>query len=189
MRPAAAPVSAGIAFRAIAAIEAMAGLVAVICLFSIMAIVAADVTMRYAFNRPFGWSYDLIGTYLMVALFYLVVSGAYGVGAHINVDILHGAMPRRARRFADLVTHLVGLGVFLLIAVAGWEATVTAYVDGDRLSGAYAWPTWPALGLVPFGAGLLALRLALHAVAEIAGIVTSKDYIPVADRAHAAGTE
>lgn len=187
MTPAARP--AGPAFRAIAAVEAVTGFVAVVCLFAIMAIVVADVTMRYAFNRPFGWSYDLIGTYLMVALFYLVVSGAYGVGAHINVDILHGAMPRRSRRYADLVTHLVGLVVFLLIATAGWQAAVTAFVDGDRLSGAYAWPTWPALALVPFGSGLLALRLALHAVAEVAGIVTGQEYIPVPERAHAMGTE
>lgn len=171
------------AFRVVAAIEAVTTTIAVVFLAAIMLIVTADVSMRYVFNRPFGWSYDLIGSYLMVGLFYLVVSSAYRVRAHINVDILHVALSPAGRRVADLVTHLVGLAVFGLIAWTGFDAALAAYVDGDRLSGAYAWPTWPALALVPLGGGLLAVRLALHAVAECIGIATGRDLIPpVADQ-------
>lgn len=175
------------AFRVVTAIEAVTTTLAVVFLAAIMLIVVADVSMRYIFNRPFGWSYDLIGTYLMVGLFYLVVSSAYRVRAHINVDILHIVLPRAGQRVADLVTHVVGCAVFALIAWAGSAATVAAFADGDRLAGAYAWPTWPALGLVPLGAGLLALRLALHAVAELAGLITGRDFIPAVENLHADG--
>lgn len=172
-------------FRVVTAIEAVLTTLAVVFLAAIMLIVVADVSMRYVFNRPFGWSYDLIGTYLMVGLFYLVVSSAYRVRAHINVDILHIVLPRTGQRVADLVTHLVGCAVFALIAWAGFAGTVTAFIDGDRLAGAYGWPTWPALGLVPLGAGLLALRLGLHAAAELAGLIAGRDFIPPVEDMHA----
>ena len=37
---------------------------------------------------------------------------------------------------------------------------IDSFAQGDVLAGAIPWPTWPALALVPFGCGLLALRLA-----------------------------
>lgn len=39
-------------------------------MFAVMMIVVGDVFMRYTFNRPFSWAYDLIALYLMAGLFY-----------------------------------------------------------------------------------------------------------------------
>ena len=53
---------------ALTGIERAVTSVAVICLFAIMLIVVADVFMRYAVNRPFSFTYDLVGLYLMAGL-------------------------------------------------------------------------------------------------------------------------
>jgi TRAP-type C4-dicarboxylate transport system permease small subunit len=49
---------------ALATIERVVTSIAVICLLAIMLIVVADVFMRYVVNRPFSFTYDLVGLYL-----------------------------------------------------------------------------------------------------------------------------
>ena len=75
------------ALRLVSSVERVAGVVAAVALAAIMFIATGDVAMRYVFNKPFAWAYDLISLYLMVALFYLVVSGTYAHHAHVAVDI------------------------------------------------------------------------------------------------------
>ena len=52
--------------RAVGRIEKIASTIAAVFMFAIMMIVFSDVIMRYGFNRPFAWAYDLISIYLMV---------------------------------------------------------------------------------------------------------------------------
>ena len=58
--------------RAVGRIEKLASTIAAVFMFAIMMIVFSDVIMRYAFNRPFSWAYDLISLYLMAGVFFLV---------------------------------------------------------------------------------------------------------------------
>lgn len=62
--------------------------VAGICLALMMFTVVGDVICRYVFNAPFGWSYDFIGLYLMVGVFFLSLSAALADHHHIAVDLV-----------------------------------------------------------------------------------------------------
>ncbi|RNF77476.1 TRAP transporter small permease subunit, partial [Staphylococcus aureus] len=73
--------------RALAALEKIASTIAAVFMFAIMIFVFSDVIMRYAFNKPFSWAYDLISIYLMAGIFFLVLSEAYASNAHVSVDI------------------------------------------------------------------------------------------------------
>ena len=59
-------------------------IVAAAFMFAIMIIVFSDVIMRYAFNKPFSWAYDLISLYLMAGIFFLVLSEAYASNTHVS---------------------------------------------------------------------------------------------------------
>lgn len=59
----------------------------------IMLVVVADVTMRYVVRSPLGWSYDLIGTYLMVCVFFFALSDTLHHHGHIAMN----ASPMRSR--------------------------------------------------------------------------------------------
>ena len=89
--------------NAIAVVEKAASSVAAAFMFAIMIIVFSDVIMRYAFNKPFSWAYDLISLYLMAGIFFLVLSEAYASNAHVSVDILQQKFPPAAG-----VTHRHG---------------------------------------------------------------------------------
>jgi TRAP-type C4-dicarboxylate transport system permease small subunit len=163
----------------LSAIENALGWLAASAMLAIMVVVFCDVVLRYAFNSPLSWAYDLISLYLVAAVFFLSVSSAYGEGAHVNVDILQQALPAVARRVTELVIACVGVTVFSLIAWFGAERTSEAYLGHDVISGAIAWPTWPAQALVPLGCGLMALRLAIHVIGHLASLVSGKSLIPI----------
>src|SRR4029079_3420630 len=155
-------------------------------MFAIMIIVFSDVVMRYAFNRPFSWAYDLISIYLMAGVFFLVLSEAYTSRAHVSVDILQQKFPPAMIRLSEIVTCLVGIVVFSLIAWLGLLRALDTVRAHDVMAGAIPWPMWPSIGLVPFGAGLITLRLVLHLIAHVLSLATGRSLIDL-PASHAAG--
>ena len=172
--------------RALSALEKIASTIAAVFMFAIMMIVFSDVIMRYAFNKPFSWAYDLISMYLMAGVFFLVLSEAYASNAHVSVDILQQKFTPNVKRLTEIVTCIVGIVVFSLIAWLGWLRAVDAFQSGDVMAGAIPWPMWPSVGLVPFGAGLIMLRLALHLIAHVLSLITGRAVIGL-PASHAAG--
>ncbi|HEX6959929.1 MAG TPA: TRAP transporter small permease [Ferrovibrio sp.] len=166
--------------RGIGRIEAVAGVIAAAVMFLIMMIATADVGMRYIFNSPFSWAYDLIGLYLMTALFYLVLSATFAHHAHVSVDILQHYMSLKQRRICEVVICACAFFLFAAIAYAGADRAWTSFTDGDVLAGQIPWPTWPSIALVPLGAGLLALRLVLHVIGHIYTLITGVEIFALA---------
>lgn len=165
--------------RGLSTVEHAASLLAAASLFLIMWIVASDVAMRYLFNRPWGWSYDLISLYLVVGLFFLALSRTFAANGHISVDLLHHVLGPNARRCCEVVICLLSAGFFALVTQAGAERALESYAQGDVLAGAFAWPTWASVVFVPLGAGLLTLRLILSGICHVYSIATGRTVIPL----------
>jgi TRAP-type C4-dicarboxylate transport system permease small subunit len=161
------------------AVEAALALVAAIVLFAIMAIVAADVGMRYVFNSPFGWSYDLISLYLVLAIFYFCLSRAFATHAHVGVDIVHYYVSSRTRRLFALVTCLVSAPLFAAIAIVCGRRALAAFLANDVLEGAIAWPSWGFVALAPIGTFVLTLRLVLNGIAHAVALFGGPELIPL----------
>ena len=83
-------------------------------LFALMLIVVADVSLRYLFNAPLQWSYEVISSYLMPGLFFMAVSHTLKANAHVAVDILHNYVGRTTRYVFEAVTTVIALPVFAL---------------------------------------------------------------------------
>ena len=172
--------------RSLGFIEKAVSTLAAMFMFAIMMIVFGDVVMRYAFNRPFSWAYDLISLYLMAGVFFLIISDAYASHAHVSVDILQQKFPPAMIRATEIVTCVVGIAVFSLIAYLGFLRTVESFEASDVMAGGIPWPMWPSIGFVPFGAGLITLRLSLHLIAHAVSLATGRTVIAL-PASHAAG--
>src|SRR3954469_23583600 len=103
-------------------------------MFAIMMIVFSDVIMRYVFNQPFSWAYDLISLYLMAGVFFLVLSEAYTSRAHVSVDILQQKFSPAMIRLSEIVTCIVGITVFSLIAYLGFLRNLDSIHSYDGLA-------------------------------------------------------
>jgi TRAP-type C4-dicarboxylate transport system permease small subunit len=166
--------------NAVAAVETIASFVAAAVLCLVMLIVSADVAMRYVFNRPFGWTYDLISLYLMGALFYFALSPTFAQGAHISVDVIAHRLPSRLRRTLQIVIALVSAALFATIAWLAAARTLDDFQSGAATSGEILWPTWLADVLVPLGCALLTLRLIVHAFGHALSLATGRNLVPLA---------
>ncbi len=135
--------------KALAAIEKVTSAIAAALMFAIMIIVFSDVVMRYVFNRPFSWAYDLISLYVMAGVFFLSLSGTYAVGGHISVDILLPRFSVILQRLCVIISNIVGLAIFVPITWLGYQRALDNYVSSDVMAGAIPWPTWASSIFVP----------------------------------------
>jgi TRAP-type C4-dicarboxylate transport system permease small subunit len=160
-------------------IEKLFEIITAMLMLLIMLIVVADVSMRYFFNSPLIWAYDMIGLYLMAGVFFLSISNTYAEHKHIGIDILVAKFSPNGRRLVEILTSVASIPLFFLIAKVGAERAYTNWIEGDAMAGLIAWPTWIASMLVPLGVGLLVLRLTYRLVGQIASLATGKNVVDI----------
>lgn len=158
-------------------VENVLATVSAVFILLTMTVVAADVVMRYLFNAPLAWSFDVVSMYLLTGGFFLALPSSYEQGSHVRVDILVHRYPRAFRRACEMVSCACGMFVLGAIAFVAYQRTVVSFVNGDAVVGLFAWPTWPSTAFVAVGAGLLALRLAISIVRHGLSLVASKELI------------
>ncbi|MBI5967453.1 MAG: TRAP transporter small permease subunit [Deltaproteobacteria bacterium] len=120
-------------------------------------LVIYDVTLRYVFNRPTVWAWD-INIQLLGAL--VVLGGGYTLlhGGHIGVDVLVVQLSSRRRAMVDLITSLFfffSIGVLLWKAVG--EASFSVQIR-ELYTSVFAPPIYPFKILMVVGILLLLLQ-------------------------------
>jgi TRAP-type C4-dicarboxylate transport system permease small subunit len=163
--------------RVISKAERLCEAIADVSIFAIMLIVFSDIAMRYLLNNPIAWAYDVISLYLMAAAFFLSLSSTYSAHGHIGMDIFVRILPPRGRRAMEIVTCVLAIPLFGLMAVVGAERAYNHWINHDAISGLIAWPTWIGAAMVPAGAGLLIIRLTFRLVGQVASLVLNKDVV------------
>ncbi len=140
-------------------LERISRAVAVGCLLAVMLIVVSDVGARYLFNAPMIWTYDVIGMYLMPALFYLSVSDTLADNHHIAVDLLRPRMPMTLIRISELLGCLAMAAVFLGIAWIYGGSGIEKFRTGAVVMSSHQWPSWIPDAIVTIGSLTISLRL------------------------------
>ncbi len=169
------------AYRSLSAalqrIDRIAAVLACVLLFALMMVVVADVSLRYLFNSPLTWSYEVISLFLLPGLFFLSVSHALGAHAHVAVDLVHNHVAARTRRRFELVSMLIATAVFAFIAWVGASQTLAQLLQGATPTSGLEVPTWLSTALLPIGFGLLAIRCALIAIGHLGTLLGGSEWI------------
>ena len=165
--------------RVIDAIDAVLMAIGCLMLFALMLIVVADVSLRYLFNAPLQWSYEVISSYLMPGLFFMAVSHTLKANAHVAVDILHNYVRRTTRYVFEAVCTVVALPVFALCTWVSAQHTWNDWQTQATSTSGLAVPTWTISLMLPLGFGMLSLRLLLNAYGYIASLVSRRDVAPL----------
>lgn len=120
-------------------------------------IVAYDVFLRYVFNRPTIWAWDISSQLLGI---FTVLGGGYTLlyGGHIGVDILVVKLSPRKRAVIDLITSLLfffGFGLLVWqTASEAWDSLKIA----ERQVTYFAAPIYPFKMIMALGILLLFLQ-------------------------------
>lgn len=121
------------ALRPLAALIAaldVAGAWALIALISVMvAIVSAQVFMRYALNSSIGWT-DEVSRLTFVWSIFLAIPLGIKAGVHIGIEVVTARLPRALQGPLARVVALVGAAMMALVA---WQAALLAFDQWDEL--------------------------------------------------------
>ncbi|GMV54702.1 MAG: hypothetical protein AMXMBFR6_05070 [Betaproteobacteria bacterium] len=161
--------------QGVLALEKIWMTVTAIALFLIMAIVFVDVGLRYFFNSPLAWSYDVISMYLMASLFFLSLSATLRENHHVRVDLIFRRVSKKTRHVLELIAYASTLVVMVGIFVQGYSRFIDSYRAGDVVAGAIPWPSWLSAVLIPLGVGLLILRLVFGIFSLLSAIASGAD--------------
>ena len=128
-----------------------------------------EVLMRYAFNDPTSWAFDL--SYLMYgAVFYM--AGAYTLsrGGHVRADMFYRKWAPRTQAVVELALYLLFFfpGIVALVIAGGEYGLDSMRIREVSVNSPAGVPIWPLKMMIPFGAALLALQ----GLAEVLRCVT-----------------
>jgi TRAP-type C4-dicarboxylate transport system permease small subunit len=161
--------------RGIDAVDAALMFVGCLMLFALMCVVVSDVGMRYFFNSPLQWSYQVISSYLMPGLFFMAVSHTLKAHGHVAVDIVHNYVGPRTRYVFEALASLVALPVFALCSWVSSNKTLADIQTAAVESSGLAIPTWTVSIMLPIGFGLLTLRLLMNTVGYAGTLLTGEE--------------
>jgi TRAP-type mannitol/chloroaromatic compound transport system permease small subunit len=110
-----------------------------------------EVIMRYIFNSPTIWAWDL-NMQLFAPL--VMMSGGYVFlyGSHVIVDVFTIKLSPRTRAILDICTSVI---FFLAIIVLIWKGTqfgIRSFMRGETMSSIWGPPFWTIKLWVPIGA-------------------------------------
>lgn len=126
-----------------------------------VAVVSAQVLLRYGFNRSIDWA-DEIGRLSFVWSIFLAIPLGVRQGAHIGIDIVVDRLPTAWRSACKRAG--AALSAALMLAVA-WAALGVAREQWDELMATLDWSVGWFIVPVGVGALLSALHLARVALA------------------------
>lgn len=139
-------------------------IIAIFATAMIMVLVSLDAILRYGFNSPLRWVFELVTYYLMVIALYFALSSTFTHGDHVSIDLLRDMMSPRVRRVLDIVWVLASAVVFCFLAYGTGRHTISAWQNNDFIPGYFLWPSWLSHLAIPLGIALIILRLVHHAI-------------------------
>ncbi|ULN49584.1 TRAP transporter small permease subunit [Mycolicibacterium goodii] len=161
----------------------VAGLIAGTCLVALVALTCTEVVARLVFGKPLGWNVAFTEKYLLVGSAFFGIVTAYRSGAHVAVTSIFEKFPFPVRKGLLLVTHVLVVVIFALVAWFGLQAMLSAIELGEVPpigSTELSVPEWVWKSFVPVASAMAlivaAIDLAREALAGPFAIAT--DYEP-----------
>jgi tripartite ATP-independent transporter DctM subunit len=137
--------------------ERASGAVSAVATGCIFAMVTYEIVSRYFFNEPTVWVTE-ISTYFVVGVAYLGAAYAHREGAHVRVEALMNALPRKGRKVVEQVAAWLAL---LFVLFATWQCTLltfSQFLHGTRSYILFV-PQW--IPNIPIAIGLFVFAIAL----------------------------
>jgi TRAP-type mannitol/chloroaromatic compound transport system permease small subunit len=130
-----------------------------------MAICVADVIGTDFFDRPVPGALEFTES-TMVLIVFGALAFTQEKRGHIRVEILYGLFGARMQSFMDLLTHVVALVFFVLLAWYSFGELAYSWEIRESTMGTIRFPLYPARVLLSAGTVLLILQLMLDVLRD-----------------------
>jgi TRAP-type mannitol/chloroaromatic compound transport system permease small subunit len=134
-------------------------------------IIIFDVVMRYVFNAPTRWAFDVTK---QLYGFYFVMLGGYALRhqSHVRVDLVTERMKPTLRRWVEVAGYLIFFFPFAWVFMTrSWDFGMTSWSQGETTYGSIQMPVYPLKMAMAFAAGLLFLQ----GIAEVLKLIIGRE--------------
>lgn len=133
-----------------------------------------EVAMRYIFNRPTKWAFEVNQSLLC---FYVALAGGYTLlhRGHVNVDILYHRFGGKTRIIIDLLTSLLFFGFIIIFLWQTWDMAFTSLLIRERSEGLFKLPQYPAKMAIVVGVFLVLLQGLVTFIRNIIALITGRE--------------
>jgi len=130
--------------------------VARVLILAMAIIVTLEVVLRYVFNRPTLWAWEVNSQLLCASM---ILAGGYALiyREHVNVDLFYRRFSSKTKAKVDLFTSVL---MFLFCGVAVWKISIYAWdslVSREHAPTIWRPPLYPIKMILALGALLLLL--------------------------------
>lgn len=119
---------------------------------------ALDIVTYFVFSWPVPASYE-VTELLMAVVVFMAISTLQAKGMNISMDLLYQRMRPRAQRAVVILSAVLALFFFGLIAWQGWLLAVDSVAVREYTQGAYPVPVYPSKLLFALGASLIVAQV------------------------------
>jgi len=129
--------------------------VAAVVLLLMMLITAADVLLRYIFNRPISGTWELV-SYMMAVMVGFGLSYCALVKGLISVEVLISRFSRRVQAIVNCITYFLSLCFFSLVT---WQSIVYIKImfESNLVSAVLHIPAFPFVAALALGSLIFTL--------------------------------
>jgi len=144
---------------------------------SLILVVSYEVIMRYVFNKPSLWPYDL-SSMMGLTLYALAFAYVLRHRGHVRVDVFYVHLPPRGRAIIDILGALIFFfPLTFLLTRSSFSWMVSAWSKGETvfLTG-WEPPAGPVRTVVLIGFALLALQGIAQFFRDVYFLIKGKAY-------------
>ena len=141
-----------------------------------MITISFDVAMRYLFNAPTTWSFE-VNRYMLIMVVFLGGPWTLAAGGHVSVDLVTERVSLKKKAALELVTSIMASLYMLMFTVESARFTWDAFANGTRSTEYLAWPLWPVRMFLVIGGGLLLVQYLVKIAADVNCLRTAREEI------------
>jgi len=144
--------------RTIDSINEVVGRIVSVVAVIFAAIIIFDVVMRYVFNDPTRWAFDVTK---QLYGFYFVMLGGYALRhqAHVRVDLVTEQLGNFARRWVEIAGYVIFFFPFAWVFMTrSWDFGMKSWSQGETTYGSVQLPVYPLKIAMAVASGLLFLQ-------------------------------
>jgi len=133
----------------------------------------ADVVGTKFFDWPVPGTLEITES-TMVLIVFGALAFTQAQRGHIRVEIFYTERSPRTKAFMDVVTHLVAIAFFALVAWQGFDEALYSLEIKEATMGSVRFPLFPARLLLVLGTGLLLVQLGLDLIQDFRRMISGE---------------
>ena len=155
-------------------IEDWLNLASVFIIMFLMFFATAEIIGRYAFNAPIPGHVEIVEL-IMAGIVFLGIAYTERIGGHVRMELfVTKVLKGRAYHFAEVITSVLSLFVYVFIFIYTLQFAIFAYDIGD-VTPYINWPTWPSKLAIPIGSLFLCIRFIIEIIQHLCQAIAGEE--------------